>query len=326
MKSCMSLDKAAREVLRHYPLAGLQVEALGQPGFSGASIWRVTALSAPFCLRAWPAGGPTASDIASAHRLMKAAERLPFVPRVVPGRHYQTMFTHAERLWDLTTWMPGTADFAQQPQVRRIQAAGTALAALHLAWVGVSPSQGPCPAIARRLQRLQAWTALVERGWKPALSTNDIDQLAERAWRQLDTRIHAIPEKLARWAAIAVPLQPCLCDIWHDHVLFTGDDVTGIIDYGSVKVDNVAVDLARMLGSMVGDKGALREAGLAAYERVRPLAAGEKGLINVLDETGTILGTANWLRWLYFEKRAYANRGGVVTRLGALVRRMEGWG
>ena len=36
-----------------------------------------------------------------------------------------------------------------------------------------------------------------------------------------------------------VPLHACLCDIWHDHVLFTVDKLTGLVDYGSVKVDNI---------------------------------------------------------------------------------------
>ena len=53
------------------------------------------------------------------------------------------------------------------------------------------------------------------------------------------------------WPAILllhepVPVQPCGAP--HDHVLFDGDRVTGIIDFAAAKVDHVAADLARLFG------------------------------------------------------------------------------
>ncbi len=118
-----------------------------------------------------------------------------------------------------------------------------------------------------------------------------------------------------------MPLQPCLCDVWHDHVLFEGAAVSGIVDYGSVKMDHVAVDLARLLGSL-SDGG--REL-LDAYDRVRPLSSEERELIAVLEETGTIIGAANWLRWLYRDGTRYDDLDGVAQRLGSLVTRLQRW-
>jgi Ser/Thr protein kinase RdoA (MazF antagonist) len=108
-------------------------------------------------------------------------------------------------------------------------------------------------------------------------------------------------------------------------VLFEGNAVTGLIDYGSVKIDHVAVDLARLLGSLARDESPLRASGLKAYNSLRPLAAHEEELIGLLDETGTIIGTANWLRWLYHERRCYEDTQAVGRRLAALVERIEGW-
>jgi Ser/Thr protein kinase RdoA (MazF antagonist) len=119
-----------------------------------------------------------------------------------------------------------------------------------------------------------------------------------------------------------VAIQPCVCDLWHDHILFQRDAVTGIVDFGSVKEDHVAVDLARLLGSLVGDEAAMWEVGFAAYERVRTLTAEERELARVLDRTGTILAAANWLRWLYHERRRYDRPDAVRDRLAALVRRV----
>ena len=45
-----------------------------------------------------------------------------------------------------------------------------------------------------------------------------------------------------------VPFNLCIGDVWHDHILFEGDAVTGMIDFAAAKVDHVAADLARLLG------------------------------------------------------------------------------
>ena len=102
--------------------------------------------------------------------------------------------------------------------------------------------------------------------------------------------------------------------------------VRGLIDYGGVKTDHVAIDLARLLGSLVGDDAAARAAGLRAYRRLRPLSADEEELVVRLDETGTVLGAANWLRWLYHDGRPFDDRAAVARRLAALVERIERWG
>jgi Ser/Thr protein kinase RdoA (MazF antagonist) len=123
----------------------------------------------------------------------------------------------------------------------------------------------------------------------------------------------------------ALPLQSCLCDVWHDHVLFEGDTVTGLVDFGGVKTDHVAVDLARLLGSLVEDRAELRAAGLEAYRRIRPLSLLEEELISVLDETGTLVGLMTWLKWLYVDIRPFENRASAARRVQALVDRVERW-
>jgi homoserine kinase type II len=111
--------------------------------------------------------------------------------------------------------------------------------------------------------------------------------------------------------------------LWHDHLLFDGDRLTGLIDYGSIKIDHVAVDLSRMLGSLVGDDASGWQTGLQAYRRIAPLDAEEEELAHALDETGTILGVANWLRWLYEDRRPFDDRDAVARRLVELVERCE---
>jgi homoserine kinase type II len=257
---------------------------------------------------------------------MEAAceQGLTFVPVVVRAASGRTWVERGGRLWDLTTWMPGTADFHARPTPARLVAACTALARLHLAWAKESQPPGPCPAVWRRLQGAREWAGLLTSGWRPDFSGGDpVGPWAERAWRLLPPLLLALPGRLAPWLDLRMPLQPCLCDVWHDHVLFEGEAVSGLVDYGNVKVDQVAVDLARLLGSLVPDDRERTALGLEAYARVRPLAQQEIAIVSALDETGVLIGAVNWLRWLYHEGRHYEDRAAVAARLQGLVGRLE---
>jgi homoserine kinase type II len=331
--TAFALDQAAREVLDRYPAVPPSSMPTGlgnRGGFSGARLWRVEGVGGPLCLRAWPVPGPSAERLQGLHQLMKRARDagLLFVPAVVAAVDGATWVEHVGRAWDLTSWMPGQADFHHRPSTVRLEAACAALAIVHDAWVSPGPVLGPCPGVRRRLDCARAWTALVHDGWRPAFGAAEGDPVrpwAERAWILLQSHCAQVPRMLAAWVERHVPLQPCLCDIWHDHVLYTGDAVTGLVDYGSVKVDHVAVDLARLLGSLVGDDAAQWSAGLETYSRLRPLSLEVEALVRLLDKTGTLLAVANWLTWLYHDGRTFDDRSAVAGRLALMVERLERW-
>jgi Ser/Thr protein kinase RdoA (MazF antagonist) len=326
--STSPIDPSARLVLAHYGLSPAVVHFLGNHGgFSGARLWRVEAGESSFCLRAWPPDDPAPDRLRRLHDLMAVAraDTLAFVPPVLPAAG-ATFIAHDGRLWELTAWLPGRADFHQRPHPARLHAACVALARLHHTWAAHPAAQGTCPALVRRLDRAKAWLALTSSGWRPRPDRRDpVGPWVEPAWQLLSLWTGRVTALLAPWADRPFPLHPCLCDVWHDHVLFEDDAVTGIIDYGSVKIDHAAADLARLLGSLVGDDATAWAVGLDAYASVRPLSLDEQALARALDRTGVILGTANWLRWLYHDGRTFANRQLVADRLAGLVRRLQAW-
>jgi homoserine kinase type II len=325
----MHLDGAIYHVLAQYPgiSTGEPAVSLGNHGgFSGARLWRVR--QGTLCLRAGPSPGPTPEYLSEVHALMRRARtaRLAFVPEVLPTRDGRSWVEHAGRLWEVTAWMPGEADFHRQPSRERLRAACVALARLHACWAEASPAAGPCPAVRRRLLTVRTWQDLLVRGWRPDFTEGCVDPVqpwAERAWGLVQRHLESVPAQLAPFADVPAPLHPCLCDVWHDHVLFEGEAVGGVVDYGSVKVDHPAVDLARLLGSLVGVNDKWRAVGYRGYEEVRPLSEWDRNLIGVLDWTGTVLAAANWLRWLYHENRPYEDREAVADRLAGVVQRME---
>jgi Ser/Thr protein kinase RdoA (MazF antagonist) len=294
-------------------------------GFSGASLWRLETPAGNFALKAWPANWRAPADLAWIHGLMGQAAAHPWMPRVMATTGGPTFVELHGRLWEVVTWMPGGADFGQSPSPARLEAAATALAQLHQSWRTDGSPIEACPAALRRQAAWQAWNELIQTGWRPTFAPPDpYRQIAERLWQLVQLKLDAVPMMLSAWLNRKVPVQPCVCDLWHDHVLFTGDAVTGIVDFGSAKLDHVSVDLARLFGSLIGGDDAQWQIALAAYERVRPLSMPERLLARVLDRTGVLLAAANWLKWLYHENRVYPDAAAVIARLESLARRLAG--
>jgi homoserine kinase type II len=319
------MNAAVVEVLGRYAISVRSMQALGNHGgFSGAMLWRIESDRGPLCLRAWPPAQMTELRLITIHRWMRHAA-LPFVPIIHSLPNRETWCVHFDRMWEVTSWMPGKADFHEHPSTERIESASKALAALHVGWRTIDAQVGPCPAVERRLEHIRAWRARANAGWEVPAETGPVQPWAERAWRLVRPRLQALECQLSPWMECRLPLQPCLCDIWHDHVLFTDEQVSGIIDYGAMKVDQVAVDLARMLGSLAKDDVMLRQAGLRAYARVRPLSLEEEALVPILDESTTVLGAANWLKWIFVDRKPFEDIKVVARRLGQLVQRIERW-
>ena len=313
----------AADVLAHYPapLRGPIASLGNHGGFSGARLFRVETQTGSLCLRAWPTA-VTATQLDFIHGLMRRATDagLDFVPRVLSTGQGATVVSVAGQLWELTTWMPGTT---ASPTAQRLQAACSALAYLHRVWADTRQQRAICPAVERRLAAVRYSLPIITAGWQPPADALDpIAPWAQRAWAIVRQRLPELPALLTPWLARPVPVQPCVCDVWSDHVLFTGDRVTGVVDFGSCKVDHVAVDLARLLGSLAGDDAALWAVGLDAYAEHRPLTAEERSLAHDLDRSGTIVAAANWLRWLYREERVYPDRDAVARRVAGLVQRL----
>jgi len=320
-------SSVAREVLAGYAwTASPACRCLGsRGGFSGATLWRVDDAAGSYCLKLWPAEAITPRRLVGIHSLLNRARAAgaDFVTRPVQARDQATVVERAGRVWDLSTWRPGDADFHHRPTVARLEAACAALAQLHAAWTPAVSRRGPCPAVSRRLECFKAWQTLTNSGWRPQIPPDDpVQEWAERAWSLLPGRVVLAIGDLQPWLDRDVPLHPCWCDPWHDHVLFTGDRLTGLVDHGSVKEDHAAADLARLLGSLVGDDTALWQRGIDAYRAVHPFPDADVALISVLDRTGLVASAANWLRWLYHDQRSYADRQAVAERLRGIVERL----
>jgi homoserine kinase type II len=245
---------------------------------------------------------------------------------VVPAADGVTVVVAGGRVWDLTRWMPGAADFHTNPIPVRLASACAALARLHHAWRPAVPARGPCPAVRRRLELLARWRELSASHLAPPRQRHAIlDTPVRRAWQAVAASAERAERSLREADGGPVALQPCLCDVWGGHVLFTGDEVTGVIDYGAAKDDHIAVDLARLLGDLVGDDDDRFAAGLAAYRAVGGALDVPDAFVRLLDRTGVVCGAINWLLRLCDGGYEHPDPPAVAMRLERLVERVGGF-
>jgi homoserine kinase type II len=321
-------------VLAHYPgeFRPEQIELLGPAGgFSGAVIWRVRPPDRVLCLKRWPAESPSEEGMQFIHAVLLhvARQGVGLVPVPCQDRRGRTFVPYREYLWELTPWLPGKADFRRNPQPSRLQAALGVLAEFHRAaatYPDYVPRTGKSPGVRQRLERVRRYAAGDLEQLGRCIVPDVWPDLCDRA-RQAVTRaricLGPVRTLLETVCDGELPLQPCIRDVWHDHVLFTGDRVTGLIDFGAMGIETVAADVARLLGSLARDDASLRQAGLAAYESIRPMNEAEKALVTVFDRSGTLLAALNWVEWLYLERRGFRDPDAVARRLDEVLTRLD---
>lgn len=301
-----------------------------QPGLSGALVVKASVNDRAWCLKATPASLFEAPRVAELHRLTawlwdRGLTRLA-VPLVTPQG--TTWVEQAGWVWQCEPWLPGGALKPGAVTTAQVEQAARLVAEWHwhasdyrptprgAEWFAGAALGNPV-GVRERLSRLHTWPAarcnllrsrVAEATW------------LEPAWRAAAERVLGVAqqaggrlaEELRAAQSLRVRLLPCLRDVWRPHLLFEGDKLVGLIDLQACRTESVAADLSRLLGSLAPRRRDLWQAGLAAYEQVRPLGAAERLLLPVYDRSGCLLGALHWVEWLLSPDGAERGRG--VTR------------
>lgn len=308
-------------------------------GFSGALIFRIESEAGVFCLRGWPTDGPPVERIRGLHALLEHVHERGVGQVAVPvrSRDETTIFESRGRLWQLEPWMPGVAAFHDEPNDARLKSAASCLAEFHTAAESFTPpasatrwfyqrSHAPSPAVMRRARLLAGW-----RRGRLDRAAACIERTLPSSFRELTCELVGVVRRSGEDVArdldsvsrLRFRLQPCLRDVWRDHVLFSGDEATGLIDASAASSDNVATDLARLFGSLVDNDDARWRTALEAYQLKRLLEPNELELTRVLDRSGLLLSGLTWLDREYLRGGECAKSPKVVERLAEIVGRLR---
>ena len=328
-----------QDILDYFPVDCLspQVESLGSAGgFSGALLWKIHAPRGLLCLRRWPREHPSKKRLEFIHGLLGhvATNGCPVVPVPIHlcDSKPSTFVKQDGYLWELAPWMPGEANYEQNPSTEKLCNAARALASFHHAssdYRRLTVSSMPAPGVCERLEKTRIWRQKdlerIETHFKIASTLpSPIDSGQSRMiLNYAKNTIAAVERDLLALSTLDVPIQACIRDVWEQHLLFSGDEVTGIVDFGAARPDTVAVDIVRLLGSLAMNDQQLWKMGLQAYESLRPLSSDERSLLPVLDRSAILLSGLNWLRWIFLENRNFSSWSAVTLRLNKIIARIE---
>lgn len=317
-------------------------------GFSGANIWRIDSADRKFCLRRWPAG-VDADRVAWIHGILFTATDRGFdklsVPKICTatgspdiGKSFVQFRNH---IFELSPWLPGVADFEKSlggERDAKLVSAMKTLAAFHNATafhdsldeMNGKSSPGLQMRAARCRRLLQGGIDELRNATKRYCSNaSEAENFASvesfevfvEEFERLARAVLPLIEEAARQPAT---LQPCLRDVWHDHVLFTGTDVSGIVDYDAMQFESPAADVARLLGSLVGNCRESWQHGLDVYHSQRNLTAADRERVEAFDWGNTLLSGLQWATWICVEGKRFSDVPAVLRRLHFCSGRIQG--
>ena len=305
------------------PMAG-SVESLGNAGgLSGASLFRFPSGQGLLAARAWPIDGPGLPSIARIHRWLERASPLGFVPVPIATLDGRTAVNVDGVTWEVAPWLSGEPERGEPPDLRRVIAAFTALAAFH-ARLAVPNLRGPSPGIEARRIELEEWRTSGFSNLERLVSP-DLDEISAATKRWLVLAKALAPSLAARLSkgGSEVPLQPCLRDARPEHFLFQGETLSGLVDFGAMDVDSVAGDLARLISLWLPRASPAGVEALRAYESIRPLEVSERRLIELFEDSSRLLGPGRWARWLLVDRKPFRDATEAQGRLIQGVERFE---
>lgn len=336
-------------ILERYPRPWRPTNARPAPvvgGFSGSTVWKVESPAGHAALKRWNAEA-TRDRVNSIHQLLAAiaAQGLDILATPIPTTDAKTCFQADGRLWELSHWMPGEATVGDSGSAERIRAAAEAIAQWRnaadrcIALPNLEALSDARLAEDFRCQRFVSSPAIARRraehsrirdrlvGMERSLTQSAADHRARVAARKTFEAVRrniAIEDQLN--GDFRGPVTIALRDVHREHLLFSGDRVTGLIDFGAIAIDSPAVDLARLLGSLAPDDGSLWEEGFAAYRKIAPLEPHDLEHARLLDRSGTLIAALRWMEWLLVERRPFANPEAALERWESLAAKLEQWG
>ncbi len=308
-------------VLKLYPSIARPLgtpEGLGNAGgLSGSRLWRYQAGLGTLVARAWPSDGPPLALLETIHGWLAESALLAFVPVPVRGLDGRTLYEESGCFWEVTPWMPGGAETDRLPTHGQVRAGFEALAAFHQR-LACHATRARSPGLQARRREVE-W--LLNDGLAVFRSTIDLQpgsRLAELARRWIEAASVEAPKilhSLQLEADRVIACQPCLRDVRPDHLLFTGDRLTGLVDFGAMGYETVAADLARLASEWLGRDRSLRALAFDAYHAIRPISAEETALIEVFEWSSALLGASHWIRWHFLEGRRFEDPSAVERGL-----------
>lgn len=302
------------------------IESLGGAGgYSGALFWKIANGNSQLCLRRWPKTHPDRQRLNWIHTILRSVAEagINFIPTPIVANSGESIVEHNGYFFELAPWLYGKATYESEPCHEKLDSAMTGLGKFHLAirqsLVPLCRHQVP-PSLNNRRQRLKQLQKelpqirlAMETESNPRLAS--IAKLGKTLCDNFELLSGLIERQLSQSMQLNVIVQPVIRDVWHDHMLFDENRLSGIVDFGAMNLDTVSADLSRLCGSFLGDDREGWSQALKFYGKQIELSEAEKGLIEIYDRSSVLMSGLNWIDWIFVEKRQFADLGSIEIRL-----------
>ena len=343
----MTPEQIDQQILSAYP-DGCQTDAV-TPLFPSAALgrcryWMVESFEGTFCLRRWPKEQTNIERLQFIQAVLWHAvcEGIETVPLPLETREHKGIVRCDDSFWELMPWIGGDLEDSDDEagksewedpdtELFRIASAMVALAQFHEATASFplpDPPQSFSMGIQERLFRCRTWVAELLPTLRRTLESicnipqNDVEfRLARIGVEYLDLvapRSVANMVSLRRAANLPVSVQPTIRNACFRHLRFDEDGVCGMIDFTELGVDAVSLDIATLLGSLVGEDAGAWNYGLKAYQSFRPLSDNERYLTVAFDEAQTFLEGLEYLNAVFLKEEPFT-----VLQLAEIHRRLK---
>jgi homoserine kinase type II len=288
-----------------------------EDSWSGATFWRWDSVAGPMLWKIWPHDGPDErTHLKRHHALAPLTDFTPTLALPIANRSGETLRRMPDgRYAELIPWLEGVpAD--PNPDDDEIRSVVSLLARVHRRLRESHGSvTGFSTAVSDRLNRLIRLESADEKFLEPRFATmspetrdafQDIRRMAKALTADAIRRLapHATQER---------SLQPVLRDVRPQHFLMIRHQVSGLIDFGAVGVDTVAVDLARLCGEWFPNDRARWTTVIKAYESAGERLSESIDLIEALVLSGAVLGGMAWFD-IHFRRRLSVGREAAFQR------------
>lgn len=338
--SSASHDEHVHAVLRGYGppwnTANVRILPIAR-GLSGAGVWKITSNSLAAALHIWPIGYPD-DRLRAIHGILAGygGAGIGFIPHPVDDARGETVQFKEGRLWDLVTWRPGESAVAAEYCEERIRSALAALRKLHdlgselTRGKELAPIADRVTAEALRLGRPMKSPGLVRRQkeWFRLSRLLNDGSLPEDPCHLVARTFEAAARAQQWWnsgclkAEERFPLTICWNDPRRENLLFIGDEISGLIDYGSLGIDFPAADLGRLLGSFLPNHPERWPTLLGSYDDAASAKRWARWAWHYF-RAGTLIAALHWWEWHLLQKRPFANPQAAYDRWRYIVETLE---
>lgn len=320
-----------RHVLANFRLEGIRSGNITRlkGGLSGSDVWQVESPWGSFCLKCMPEGF-SVQRITAIHQAVtwRRDAGMKCLVGYCQATSGQTFVEHDGRIWELQMWAKGEEPL---PPYTNWQKTGMfqAVARFHRILQDtphdrsqLAKSEG----VSVRLDMLRTWRKHRLQELDPRLASYEHPRRKELlsiilfAFQEYQHLLEPLLEEVGRHEYL---VEQCIGDPRPENFRFENHQISALIDLGSMRRDNIALDISRLASEVSFQTPVDWQFTWDCIEVVRPLKEAEKHLAHVLDAANVVLTGLKWVQWLLLDGYSFQNEELVDARLHHLCYRLR---